>query len=594
MVVDPQERRRQLVVRTWQLAALGVLLFCAVIVGYWYMQVVRGAYYRELAENNRLREEPIQGPRGLILDRHSRPLVENVPSYHLMLDRSRSAELAESVHFMAKRLDITTKEVEARLESYSAVASFRPILVAEDLSLDQVAGFEAMNLEHPEFEIEVLQRRFYRHGTQLAHVMGYLGEASVDDLARRAGLRPGDLVGARGIERAYDPLLRGVDGARVVVVDHRGKLVEEHGRVAAQPGNDLQLTLDLDLQQEAERFFEGQVGSAIALDPRTGEILAMVSSPSYNPNAFARRLDSREWQAIVDDEHHPLQNRSVQNSYPPGSVYKIVTAIAALEENVVTPDDTYYCSGSTRIHGGRRRCWKRGGHGTVNLRQALQHSCDVFFYHLGPRLEIERIADWSRRLGLGVETGIDLHGEKPGLVPDKEWALRARGTMWYPGETVSVAIGQGPLLVTPLQAAVMVATVANGGDVVTPHLVKDYARPPRRRVQLSPETLAVVRGALQDVVDSGTGRSAAVAGMTVAGKTGTAQVVSQATQIDSADLPYEIRDHAWFASFAPVENAELVVVVFVEHGGHGSSAAAPLAKILYERHFRFLPDDSDT
>ncbi|MDX1382144.1 MAG: penicillin-binding protein 2 [Thermoanaerobaculia bacterium] len=595
-VVDAQERRRRLVVRTWQLAAVAGFLFGVVLIGYWWAQVVRGSYYRELAENNRLREEPIQGPRGLILDRRGRPLVENVPSYHLLIDRSRTADLGASVHFLAGILGQSPEEVEARLASYSGVPSFRPVLMGEDLTLEQVAAVEAQNLEHPELEIQVLQRRFYRHGNQIAHVMGYLGEASEDDLARRSGLRRGDLLGVKGVERTYDSLVRGVDGERVVVVDHRGKLIREQGRVAARPGRDLQLTLDLDLQQEAERFFEGKVGSAVAMDPRTGEILAMVSSPSYNPNAFARRLDSSEWRAIVDDEHKPLQNRAIQNAYPPGSVFKIVTAVAALEEGIVSPDDTVFCGGAARIYNHRFRCWKRGGHGSVNLRQALQHSCDVFFYHLGPKLKIDRIAEWARRMGLGRATGIDLAGEKSGLVPDLQWSLRVRKTIWYPGETVSVSIGQGPLLVTPLQVAVLLAAVANGGEIVTPHLVKDLAPPAEaRHLHLGEATLTEVRRALQAVVDGGgTGKAARVEGLTVAGKTGTAQVIHQETHIDSADLPYRFRDHAWFASFAPVEEAELVVVVFVEHGGHGSSAAAPLAKLLYERHFRPLPVDRDT
>lgn len=596
MPLDPQQLQRQLVVRTWQVVGVAALAFLAVVSGYAYTQVVRGSYYRELADNNRLRELPIQAPRGLIVDRAERPLVENVPSYQLLLDRSRSGDLDGTVRFLARVLEETPQDLAARLATYDRVPSFQPVLIAEDLTLAQVAAVEATSLEHPELEVEVAQRRFYRHGTQTAHVVGYLGEASEEQLARRPGLAPGDRVGVKGVEQTFDSLLRGHDGRRVVVVDSRGKLVREQLREPGVAGQDVELTLDLDLQQEAERFFEDKVGSAVAMDPRTGEILVMVSSPSFNPNAFARRLDSREWRAIVSDEHHPLQNRSIQNAYPPGSVFKIVTAIAALEEGVVGTEETLFCGGATRIYNHRFRCWKRGGHGSVNLREALQHSCDVFFYHLGPRLKIDRLAEWAKHLGLGVRTGIDLQGEKPGLVPDPEWSLRVRKSLWFPGETISVVIGQGPLLVTPLQVAVMLSAVANGGRLVKPYIVKGNSQGPPESLDLEPSTLEIVRDALVAVVNEpgGTGSAARMSSITVAGKTGTAQVIRQTEEVASDSLPYRFRDHAWFASFAPAQAPELVVVVFVEHGGHGSSAAAPLARIIYERHFKSSGGDLDT
>jgi penicillin-binding protein 2 len=595
-MIDAQERLRLLVQRTWVLAAgLGVA-FAIVLGGYWYAQIVRGAYYRELAENNRLRELEVEAPRGVILDREGRPLVENVPSYFLLFDRGRSASVEGSLGFLARTLSRPQEELAALLAAADGTASYVPLVMAEDLTLDQVARLEAAALEHPEFEIEVRQRRFYRHGTQTAHVVGYLGEAGERALQRRPDLHRGDMVGVKGVEQTYDSILRGTDGRRVVVVDSRGKFVREELREPSRPGGNLELTLDLELQQEAERFFADRVGSAVALDPRNGEILAMVSAPSFNPNLFARKLGGSQWREILEAPHQPLQNRGMQNSYPPGSVFKIVTAIAGLEEGMVDPGDTVSCAGATRVFNHRFRCWKRGGHGTVDLKRALVQSCDVYFYHLGARLSIEPIAAWSRRLGLGGLTGVDLVGEKPGLVPDKQWSLRHRGTMWFPGETVSVSIGQGPLLVTPLQVAVMLAAVANGGRVVRPHLARGMAPPePPREVAISPGTLALVQDALQAVVnEGGTGGRARLATLRVAGKTGTAQVIRQETHIDSAQLAYEQRDHAWFASFAPVEDPKLVVVVFVEHGGHGSDAAAPLAKLLYERYLGPVPVPRDT
>jgi penicillin-binding protein 2 len=594
--MDSQERLRLLVQRTWQLAVLLGVAFTVVLIGYWYTQIVRGAYYRELAENNRLRELKIEAPRGVILDREGRPLVENVPSYFLLFDRGRSQNLESSLSFVARTLDRPVDEFDRAVAAAARNASYVPLVLAEDLTLDQVARLEASSLEHPEFEIEVRQRRFYRHGTQTAHVVGYLGEASERALGRRPDLNAGDLVGVKGVEQTYDSVLRGKDGRRVVVVDSRGKFVHEEVRQPSDPGGNLELTLDLELQQEAERFFVDKVGSAVALDPRNGEILAMVSAPSFNPNVFARRIDHSDWRAIVDAPHQPLQNRAMQNTYPPGSVFKIVTAIAGLEQGIVRPGDAVWCSGAARVFNHSFRCWKRGGHGRVDLKRAIAQSCDVYFYQLGARLTIDPIASWSRRLGLGDTTGVDLEGEKSGLVPDREWSMRQRGTMWFPGETVSVSIGQGPLLVTPLQVAVLMATVANGGRVVQPHLTRDRtpdAAP--RETGVSAATLELVKDALAAVVnEGGTGGRARLATLRVAGKTGTAQVIRQEKHIDSSQLAYEQRDHAWFASFAPVEDPRLVVVVFVEHGGHGSDAAAPLAKLLYERYLGPLPVPRDT
>jgi penicillin-binding protein 2 len=583
--MDSQERLRLLVQRARQLAVLLGVVFAVIVTGYWYTQIVRGAYYRELAENNRLRELKVEAPRGVILDREGRPLVENVPSYFLLFDRGRSASLESSFAFLSRTLDRPQEDFARRVAAASGSASYVPVIMAEDLSLDQVARMEAASLEHPEFEIEVRQRRFYRHGEQTAHVVGYLSEASQRALARRTDLRAGDMVGVKGVEQTYDQVLRGADGRRVVVVDSRGKFVHEEVREPSRPGGKLELTLDLELQQEAERFFTDKVGSAVALDPSNGDVLVMVSSPSFNPNAFARHLDAEAWKAIIEAPHQPLQNRAMQNTYPPGSVFKIVTAIAALEQGSVDPNDSVVCSGATRVYNHRFRCWKRGGHGRVDLKRAIAQSCDVYFYHLGARLSIDPIASWSRKLGLGEATGVDLLGEKPGLVPDKQWSLRERGTMWFPGETVSVSIGQGPLLVTPLQVAVMMAAIANGGHLVRPHLARAAREETRSDVGLKPETLAFIKDALTAVVnEGGTGGRARIASLLVAGKTGTAQVIRQETHVDSAQLEYERRDHAWFASFAPVEDPKLVVVVFVEHGGHGSDAAAPLAKLLYERY----------
>jgi penicillin-binding protein 2 len=387
-----------------------------------------------------------------------------------------------------------------------------------------------------------------------------------------------------GIEEAFDDALRGTRGERRVVVDYRGRVKREQSRLSAQPGQDLALELDLRVQQAVARYLEGSVGAVVVLDPRTGAVLAMVSSPSYDPNIFTRRLAVEQWEQIVKAPHDPLQNRTLQNTYSPGSVFKIVVATAGLSEGVITPEQEVQCNGSTRLYNHQFRCWKRAGHGRVNLYKAIRDSCDVYFYHLGQRLGIDRIAYYARLFGLGKPTGVEIRGEKAGLVPDEAWSLKARKTPWYSGETISVAIGQGPLLVTPMQIASVMAVVANGGTRVRPRLVVGEVH--REATGLDPAVLAVVREALAAVVnDGGTGAAARMPDLEVAGKTATVQVVEQVTWTDNKDLPYERRDHAWFASFAPADDPQLVVVVFVEHGGHGSSAAAPVAKLVYETYF---------
>ncbi|MFQ5525294.1 MAG: penicillin-binding protein 2 [Thermoanaerobaculia bacterium] len=579
---------REVLLRRLPTLRVGFLVVVVVIAScYWFVQVVHGTHYRERAENNRLRKAPIKAPRGLIYDRESRPLVENIPSYRLLVDRSRSTDFADSLEFAAAILNRPAVELRETVERARGVSRFKPLLLAEDLSLAEVARFSVEALEHPEFEIDVEHLRLYRHGPLTAHALGYLGEATERELERASGeLSVGDLVGRRGIEKSHDQVLRGRDGERVVVVDSRGRRREEHGNRLASSGRDVRLTLDLDLQEEAARYFQERVGAVVALDPRSGEIRAFVSAPSYNPNVFARRLDRSEWSKIVDAPNDPLQNRAVQSLYSPGSIFKIVVAVAGLEEGAVDESDRVYCSGATKIYNRRFRCWKPAGHRSVNLHEAIRESCDVYFYHLGQKLGVEKIAYWARRLGLGSVTGIDLAGEKEGLVPDLDWSLKARNTPWYPGETISVAIGQGPLLVTPLQIASLMATIANGGYKIEPHLVSRAEAPSRRPVATDVASLEVVRKALWSVVnDRGTGAIARLKNVEIAGKTGTVQVIEQRTWVDSANLPEEQRDHAWFGSYGPAQDAELVVVVFVEHGGKGSEHAAPLARMIYEKYF---------
>lgn len=589
------EQREHLVGRVRVLSAALMAVLLAIAACFWFVQIVKGSHYRELAEDNRLRRLPVRAPRGIVFDRHGRALVENVPSYNLLLDRSLARNVEASLAFAATVLGREPSALGAVLERYRAIPEFTPVLLEENLTLAQVARFGVKSLEHPEFAVETGHLRLYRHVEQAAHVLGYLGEVTAAELRKAGGAyQAGEAIGKKGIEQAYDRELRGRSGERVVVVDSRGRLLSEAVGEPAEPGRNLTLTLDLELQQEAERYLKarGGVGAVVALDPRNGEVLVMASAPSFNPNSFARRLQAEQWRALLADPNHPLQNRAIQNTHSPGSVFKIVLATAGLSEGVVSATDSVYCSGAATFYNRSFRCWKRGGHGRVALHEALRGSCDVYFYALGQKLGIESIARYARLFGFGTPTGVALSGEKAGLVPDPDWSQRVRKSPWYPGETISVAIGQGPVLVTPLQMAVMMAAAANGGRRVTPHLVRGEAVAAPARLPLDSTALAVVKRGLWAVVnEAGTGSIARVAGLEVAGKTGTVQVVAQKTWTDSASLPFQQRDHAWFASFAPTDQPRLVVVVFIEHGGKGSQAAAPLAKKLYEIHFRADLDD---
>ncbi|MDP9120044.1 MAG: penicillin-binding protein 2 [Acidobacteriota bacterium] len=594
-----REHRDDLIGRVRLMTGLVTALLVVIGGGFWFVQIVQGDYYRELAENNRLRKLPITAPRGLIYDRRGRLLVENLPSYNLTIDRSRCTDLERSLAFVASVVGRPPADLAELMQHYRSVPRFKPVLLAENLTLSEVARIGVEALEHPEFEVEVQHLRLYRHREQTAHVIGYIGEATPEEIERSNGLYGvGALVGRKGLEQTYDSELRGKDGERVVVVDSRGQLLQEYGRNPAASGRNLTLALDLDLQQEAARWLDGpeKVGAIVAMDPRNGEILAMVSSPSFNSNLFAHRLQADAWRALLEEPNNPFQNRVMQNAYSPGSTFKIVMATAGLSEHVIDENSRVFCGGSATFYGHPFRCWRKQGHGSVNVHEALAHSCDVFFYHLGERLGIDRIARYARLFGLGSPTGIDIRGEKPGLVPDSAWSLKTRKMRWFAGETISVAIGQGPVLLTPLQMAAMTAVVANGGFRVVPHLIKGQAMSPPRRVEIDPRALAVVRQGLWAVVNEpgGTAYGAAtLAGADIAGKTGSVQVIAQKVRTTAQSLPFKYRDHGWFTSFAPGGAPRLVVSVFCEHGGSGH-AAAPIAKALYSKFFASEPDHAGT
>lgn len=591
---------------------VGVFVFLAG--SFWFVQGVQAEKYRNLSESNALRKVVTRAKRGLILDRTGQKiLADNQPAYSLTLDRLIEARLVKGddthrgklIAFLANVLGVPPAEIEARFEKGKLVPKAQPITVAEDLAMPQVAAIQAQAISYPELNVEPVQRRNYPYSTMAAHMMGFIGEVSEKDLTKRKELEQGDLIGKRGVELMYDEYLRGKDGAQFWEYDSHGRRLAEYRPFRQEPvaGDNVYLTIDFDLQRRAEQYFiENEfVGSAVALDPRSGEVLAMVSSPAFNPNVYSRRFTPEVWKSIVSNPFKIELNRAIQGLYSPGSVFKATMAMAGLTEGAIAPGTSFSCGGSAVFFGRRFRCYKREGHGEVSVENALKVSCDIFFYNTGARLGVDKIASYATDLGFGQVSQIDLDGEKAGIVPSTKWAAEKQHRKWYPSETISVAIGQGPLIVTPLQVANMMAAIANGGTVYQPHVVRyiDRVQPdgtmkrfhvtPRviHKVPLSPAALHAVRRGLWKVVneEGGTGGNARVAGLDIAGKTGTVQVVAQHGWIKAEGMAFRERDHAWFASYAQVDKPEMVVVVFVEHGGHGGVDSAPLARLLYESRF---------
>src|ERR1700682_4128680 len=592
-----------------------VVAFVFLAASFWFVQGVQAEKYRNLSESNALRELVVPAKRGLIYDRSGQKiLADNQPAYSIQLDRMvlRSIVKGDASHrpkligFLSTVLGVPPGEIESRFEKSKQGSIVHPYTLAEDLSMPQVAAIQAQSISFPELNVEPVQRRNYPYMAMAAHVMGFIGEVSDKELVKRKDLRQGDLMGKRGVELLYDEYLRGHDGAQYWEYDSHGRRLAEFrtARKEPVPGDNVHLTLDFDLQRRAEQYFVDNefVGSAVALDPRNGEVLAMVSSPAFNPNVYSKRFTPEVWKTIVSNPFKIELNRAIQGLYSPGSVFKAVMAMAGLSEGAITTNSEFYCGGSAVFFGRRFRCYNKNGHGDVSVANALKMSCDIFFYNTGARLGVDNISKYAHNLTFGEVSHIDLDGEKAGIVPSTQWAEQKQHRKWYPSETISVAIGQGPLIVTPLQVANMMAAIANGRTGYQPHVVRfiDRIQPdgtlrrfrvePRvlHKVTLSPAALQTVRLGLWKVVneDGGTGSNARIAGLDVSGKTGTVQVIAQHGWVKTEGLPFRSKDHAWFASFAPRDNPQMVVVVFVEHGGHGGVDAAPLAKMLYESRFQ--------
>jgi penicillin-binding protein 2 len=581
------------------LIVVGVMLIVlmAYVLRVWHLQVLEGTKYRYQSENNRIRLEDIPAPRGLIFDRNGIPLVENRPAYHLLLIREDIQDLEGTIKEVARLCERTPQELFAVLESHKQTPKFLPIRLISDLDRDGLARIEAQRIRLPGVVIQLEPKREYRWNGMGAHLIGYLSEITDSELKNETyqGYYAGEDIGKFGVEGAFEKYLHGKRGGRQVEVDAIGRRIRLLDEVLPIPGRNVWLTIDLELQKVAESCLQGLVGSIVALDPSSGAVLALASSPVFDQEKFIRGLSKEEWQKLSKDPNHPLLHRCIGAAYPPGSTYKPFVALAALKEGVVTPETTFGCPGYLQFGNRKYRCWRDHGHGSADVDRALVQSCDVYFYQCGIRLGVDRIAQYANMFGLGEKPGIGLHGEHPGLIPTSWWKKKATGVPWQKGETLSIAIGQGFDLATPLQLALGYAAIANGGKLWQPYVVRriegngpdeiDEIRAKlKRKIPIEQKYFDIVRKGLLGVVeeDRGTAHAIRDKSVLIAGKTGTAQVVKLAEGGNRkllAKLAKEKeKDHAWFVGYAPAGDPQIAVAAMIEHGGHGSSTTAPLVQ----------------
>lgn len=573
------------------LAAVLGLAFLAVGAQLANLQILSGERLAALSDKNRLRLRPIAAPRGILFDRTGLPLVDNRPAFSLVLVPRAAPDPGVVLDRLAALLNVPRAELRDRLARVPADSPW-PIRLSRGLTLDEVARVEEWRLDLPGVTVEVEPQRAYPSTRFAAHLLGYVREASDADLAR-GRLQRGDLVGQTGLERLHDEYLRGRDGAEEIEVDAYGRSIRVLDRREPVPGAHVRTTIDRRVQQAAEEALGARAGAVVVMDPRNGDVLALVSHPAYPVERFARPLDRDTWLALVQDPTHPLLNRAVQGLYPPGSLFKIVVAAAALQGEVFTPFDRLPCPKAWVFGGRSYHNWEDHDRGALTLEEALRHSCNTFFYQLGLKVGPERIAQMAEAFGLGRVTDTGLTGERPGLVPSPAWKRQTLKDRWHPGDTVSLAIGQGLITVTPLQVARLMSAVANGGTLWKPRMVERVVTPNGRvlreeapadqgRVDLAPVVVHYLRDALASVVAAGTGKQAQVPGLTIGGKTGTAQTHEFRSD---ADRKRRDQDHAWFAGFAPVDDPQVVVVVFAERAGLGGQVAAPIARDIFKAVF---------
>jgi penicillin-binding protein 2 len=576
-----------------QYIVLGIFMILAY--GLWRLQVVQSDMYASLAEKNRVRNVPILAPRGKILDREGRIIVDNYPSFTALLLRDSSRDLSADAGLIAQGLHLDPKEVRDRIRHFASMPQYQPIYLKDDITPDELAFVESHRNELPELDTIVAHRRLYPRNGFMAHLIGYVGEVSEEMLnqPRWEFYNPGDVVGKSGVELQYNQILMGKNGSRRAMVNSRGREVKRLDETPAESGKQLKLTVDLDLQIAAEQALGDKNGAIVAMDPRNGEILAMVSRPTFNPNDFAVRVSRDQWSKLVNDEDHPLLNKAIQAQLAPGSTFKIIMATAGLQEGIAQ-DMHVICNGGATFYGRYFKCWvtaEHRTHGLVEISKAIYQSCDVFFYTLAEKLGIDRIAKYATVFGLGQKTGIDLPQEVSGVMPSEEWKVRNYKQKWYAGETISVGIGQGAVAVTPIQLARAIGAISSGGLLVRPHVTNPAElpanvipatdTPDRVKIPIDPANWEIITDAMSNVpTPLGTAGSAHLQGIDFAGKTGSAQTVSNALKAKTANGKAKYKDNAWFVGVTPRRSPEIVVAVLFEGGEHGQFAARIAAQVV--------------
>lgn len=585
-------------------AGLIVLFLVIIVLRLWFLQISNGEEYEKRAYGNRVRIRQLAPPRGHILDRNNREIVTNRPSFNVALIQEDSEDLGNVLKRIAPVLDMEVAELWEKIRQASDTPKYLPVLLKEDIDWQTLAYLENHNHEFSGIRTEVQPVRVYHYEDLAANIIGYLGSISKQELetADKTIYRGGDLIGKKGLEKLREEDLRGEKGHSYTEVDAKGFEQQLLKTVEPLPGRQLRLTLDVDLQQIAESYMAAgeKSGAVVAMEVKTGRLLVAASAPTIHITDFVGGISTEKWQALLDNPKHPLINKVVQASYPPGSTYKMVTAMAGLAKGVIDNDTVFYCPGYYSFGNRRYRCWKHSGHGPVNLLKAIGESCDVYFYQVGLKVGVDVLAEYAEKLGLGKKTGIEMEYEKSGLAPTKKWKEKYRNAKWQEGETLSVAIGQGFNLVTPLQMCSMTATLANGGKLYRPQLIEQVIDPEGKIIEtFSPELVSEITGldqyfktirrGMEEVVQGkrGTARSVAIEGLRIGGKTGTAQVVkvAQYRGLKEEDIPYKYRDHGWFTCYAPAEDPEIAVTVLVEHGLHGGSGAGPIARAILNQYF---------
>ena len=572
-----------------QYIILGIFLILAY--GLWRLQVMQSDYYSLAAEKNRIRNVPVLAPRGKILDREGRTIVDNYPSFSALLLRDSSRDLVADADMIAQGLHLDPNEVRARIRRFASMPQYQPISLKEDITPDELQFIEAHRNELPELDTIMAHRRLYPRNGFMAHLIGYVGEVSEDMLNQPQFelYNSGDVVGISGVERQYNNLLMGKNGSRQALVDSRGREVERLGETEAVPGKQLRLTVDIDLQIAAEEALAGKNGAIVAMDPRTGEILAMVSGPTFDPNDFAVHVSRDEWNKLVTDPDKPLLNKAIQAQLAPGSTFKIIMSVAGWQENIAQTLHVN-CTGGAEFYGRRFGCWVKGGHGAVTLEKAIYQSCDVFFYTLAEKLGIDRIAKYATDLGLGQKTGIDLPNEVSGVMPSEQWKIKNFKQKWFAGETISVGIGQGAVAITPVQLLRAISAISMGGRMVVPHVINPSDMPPGyveaehvtevKTVPIDPNGWNFITDAMSRVLlPEGTAPSAHIPGIDIAGKTGSAQIVSLATRAKFKNSD-DLAQNGWFVGFTPRRNPDIVVCVLFQGGEHGRLAARLATQVI--------------